>query len=139
MDVQINYWAVVLATVSSMVIGSVWYATKHAMGREWMRLSKNSNKVERSLGSSLTVAALMSLLLAYVLAHLTYISYQFFGGSFMSNALKTAFWLWLGIAFSRTLVHDSFEGRPYKLTAINTGNMLVTMLVMALIIGGLGV
>jgi len=139
MDVQVNYWGIVLAAISSMIIGSFWYANKHTMGKEWMRLSKSPNKVERNLNTSLIVAFLMSLLLAYILAHVTYVAYQFFGGSYMKNAFGTAFWLWLGVAFSRTLVHDTFEGRPYKLTAINTGNMLVTMMVMALVLGWAGV
>jgi len=139
MDVQINYWAVVLATISSMVVGTVWYARGFPTGKEWIRLTKDTKKVPRSLNSSLVVAVLTSLMLAYVLAHVTYISYKFFGNSFMNAALGTAFWLWLGIALTRVAVRDSFEGRPYKLSAINAGNDLVTMLVMALIIGWAGI
>ena len=36
------------------------------------------------------------------------------------------------------LTHDAFEGRPLKLTAINLGNELVTIMAMGLIIGLLG-
>jgi hypothetical protein len=139
MDVQLNYWGIVLAAISSMVVGTIWYGRSFWTGKEWMRLTKDYKKVDRSLNASLIVAVLMSLLLAYALAHITYISYKFFGGSYFSNAVSTAFWLWLGVAFSRGLVMDTFEGRPYKLTAINTGNSLVTMLVMGLILGWAGI
>ena len=37
MDLQINWLAVMLATLSSMVVGSVWYAPP-VFGRMWMRL-----------------------------------------------------------------------------------------------------
>jgi hypothetical protein len=139
MDVQINFWGVLLAAISSMVIGSVWYAKNLPIGKKWMELTKGNAKVKnRSLTTSLIIAFTMSLLLAYVLAHVSYLSYKFFGGSFTKDCLTTALWLWLGIALSRTLTHDSFEMRPFKLTALNTGNMLVTMLVMGLIIGWVG-
>jgi hypothetical protein len=139
MDVQVNVWGIVLAAISSMVVGMVWYSRGTPIGKEWIKLTKSDKKVARSLNGSLIVAFLMSLLLAYALAHITYLSYKFFGGSYLKNALSTAFWLWLGVALSRSLVHDSFEGRPYKLTAINTGNTLVTMLVMALVLGWAGI
>lgn len=138
MDVQVNFWGVLLATLSSMVIGSIWYARNLPTGKAWMELTKGNKKVERGLGIALVIAVLCSLLLAYVLAHVSYLSYKFFGGSFLNDSLSTAFWLWLGIALSRTLVMDAFEGRRYKLTAINAGNQLVTMMVMGLIIGLVG-
>lgn len=138
MDVQINYWGVLLAAASSLVVGMVWYSPK-VMGKEWMRLTKMSGeKMNRSLSTSIIIAFVLSLIMAYVLAHVSYISYKFFGGSFVTDSLNTAFWLWLGVAFTRTAVHDSFELRPPKLTAMNTANMLVTMLLMGLIIGLVG-
>jgi hypothetical protein len=139
MDVQVNFWGIVLAAVSSMVVGMIWYGRSIPTGKTWMRLTKDNKKVERGLSTAIIVAFVMSLILAYVLAHVTYLSYKFFGNSYMSAALGTAFWLWLGIAFSRIVVHDSFEGRPYRLTAINSGSDLVTILVMALVLGWAGI
>jgi hypothetical protein len=49
--------------------------------------------------------------------------------------VSTAFWLWLGIALVSVLTHNTFEQRPWKLTLINVANILVTMVVMAVIIG----
>ena len=62
----------------------------------------------------------------------------FVDGTFMSAALTTAFWLWLGISATTIVVHDAFEQRPMKLTAMNAGNQLFTLLAMGLIIGSLG-
>ena len=141
MDVQINLWGVLLAAVSSMVVGMVWYNIKLPIGAEWVKLTKNSKQVkegDRTLSTSLIIAFIMSLVMAYVLAHVAYISFKFFGNSFLSASLGTALWLWLGVAFSRTLTHDAFEMRKFKLTAINTANMLATMVIMGLIIGLVG-
>jgi len=35
---EINYWAVLLATASSMVVGSIWYAPK-VFGTRWSKLA----------------------------------------------------------------------------------------------------
>lgn len=140
MSVEVNYWAVVLAALSSMVVGSFWYMPA-TFGNVWMRLAKV--KPDRSkmrpgnmawLYGSVFVA---SLVMAYVLAHVSYLANQFFHHSFLSDSLATAFWLWLGFTAARLYVHDAFEMRRKKLTLLNAAHELVTVLVMALIIGAL--
>jgi hypothetical protein len=39
MDVQVNMWAVLLAALSSMVVGSLWYLPT-TFGNTWQKLSK---------------------------------------------------------------------------------------------------
>ena len=141
MEVDVNYLAVFLAGVSSMVVGAVWYA-RSVFGNTWIRLAKvkmNRNMTTMDNVRLFGLTFLASLVMAYVLAHVTYLSNDFFGGSFLSSALTTAFWLWLGFTAARFLTHDLFEGRPGKLTLLTVGNELVTVLVMALIIGTMGV
>jgi len=139
MDVEVNYLAVLLAAVSTMVVGSIWYTPK-AFGNAWMKMTGVKANQKMSTGQlvwmfgSVFVASLVT---AYVLAHVTFLSNKFFGGSFMSCALQTAFWLWLGFTAMRFYVHDTFEGRRKKLTLLNVSHELVTMLVMAFIIGWL--
>lgn len=134
MDVPVNWLAIVLAAASTMVVGSVWYMPK-AFGNTWQKLArldpKNMADPKKAIG--LTVVA--SLVTAYVLAHVTYLSNRFFGGSFLSSALQTAFWVWLGFTAARILTHDLFENRPSKLTLITVSHELVTLLVMGLVIG----
>jgi hypothetical protein len=43
--------------------------------------------------------------------------------------------LWAGFTAARFITHDAFEGRPTSLTVLNIGHELVTVLIMALIIG----
>ena len=137
MNVHVNLWAVLLSAVASMVIGGIWYA-KPELGDSWMKLAKlDRKKRQQGMAAPLILAFVLSLLMAYVLAHLAYITHQFFQDSFMRDSLQTALWLWLGVAFTRVVTHDAFEHRPFKLTIMNVGNMLVTMLAMGAIIGRL--
>jgi len=142
MNVDINGWAVLLAALSSMVVGSLWYMPA-TFGKAWqkytgvdvkkMRGDSNPAKMAWMYGSVLVA----SLVTAYVLAHVTFLANKFFGNSFMSDALQTAVWLWLGFTAARVYVHDTFEGRRKKLTLLTSAHELVTVLVMALIIGAM--
>ncbi len=137
MDVQVNMWAVLLATVSSMVVGSIWYA-KPVFGTTWGKLVKLSDKqMQQGAGRAMMQAVVAGFLTAYVLAHVTYLANRFYGGSFMNDALITAFWMWLGFSATTIVTHNAFEQKPPKLTVLAVGNQLVTLLVMGLIIGWL--
>ncbi len=139
MGVEVNYLAVVLAMVSSMVVGSVWYA-RGVFGNTWIKLAKIDMKKQGApVWVPIVVTAVVSLLTAYILAHVTFLSNKFFGNSFLQDALTTAFWLWLGLVAARFITHDAFEGRPWKLTLLNVSHELVTLMVMGLIIGLMGV
>ncbi len=139
MDVQVNYLAVLLAALSSFVVGMVWYA-KPLFGAAWMKMvGLTDEKQKAGMAMAMGKSLIASLLTAYVLSHVTYISMHFFNVSFMESALNTSFWLWLGISAADIVRMDAFEQRPMKLTAINAGNRLATLMVMGLIIGALGV
>jgi len=141
MEVEINLIAVVLAMVSSMVVGAVWYA-KGVMGAKWGKLVKvdlESEKTRKAAPRAMAVTVIVSLLTAYVLALFTFISHKFYGNSFFEDALMTAFWLWLGFTAARMITHDAFEQRPKELTVMNIVHELVTLLVMGAVIGLFGV
>jgi hypothetical protein len=140
MDVAINYWAVLLAAVSSMVEGSIWYA-RGVFGNTWAKLAKvdMSKKFAGSdMAKMLGLTFVASLITAYVLANFIFIDNKFFGDSLLQDAICTALWAWLGFTSLRFFTHDLFEGRPPKLTLLNISNELVTILVMALVIGLMG-
>lgn len=140
--VEINWLAVALAVVSSMVVGSVWYMPQ-VFGKTWLKLIGKTQKDMAKIGGwrPIIIAVLVSFVTAYVLAHLTYLAHAFYGGdyTFLAAALFTAFWVWLGFTAARFLTHDSFEGRPGRLTLLNVTHELVTIMAMGLIIGLLGV
>jgi hypothetical protein len=140
MDVSVNFLAVFLAALSTLVVGGIWYA-KGVFGKTWGKLAKvDMSKAPKSgelawLMGSTFVASLVT---AYVLAHVAFLSNAHFQNSFLQDTLTTAFWLWLGFIATRIYVHDAFEGRRKKLTVLNSAHELVTILVMGLIIGLMG-
>lgn len=140
MGVEVNYLAVLLAAVSSMVVESIWYAPK-VFGNVWIKLTGRTMKQveqEDSGPAKYLYVFIASLFTAYVLAHVTFLSNQFFDNDFLSASVSTAFWVWLGFTAARMFTHDIFENRRKKLTILNLAHELVTLLVMGLIIGLMG-
>ncbi len=137
MEVHVNFWAVIAATASSMVVGSIWYA-QSVFGRTWAKLARVDMSKGGSPAAPIAITAVVSLITAYVLAHVSYLSNQFFQHSFLQDAVTTAFWMWLGFTAARFITHDAFEGRPWKLTLLNISHEFITLMVMGLIIGLIG-
>ena len=132
---EINYWAVLLATLSSMVVGSVWYSLR-VFGTRWAKLAKVD--VDRPAATAvwpIITTVIVSFITAWVLAGSAAIAWHFYGGSFLWDTIVTAVLLWAGFTAARFITHDAFEGRPTTLTVINIAHELVTVLIMALLIG----
>ena len=137
MNVEVNFLAIVLAMVSSFVVGAVWYS-EGVFGAQWRELIKMHKKtMQKGPGGRAWVLTVVAAFLeAYVLAHVTYLAAMFFTDrSWMNVALTTAFWMWVGFQLSLVLTHDSFERRPLKLTIMTAAHQLVTLLVMGVIVG----
>jgi len=135
MTPDINYWAVVLATLSSMVVGSIWY-TPRVFGNYWMKtagVTPSGNSKDAIWPIIITL--LVSFVTAWVLAGAAFIAWDFYGGSFLVNAIVTAIVLWAGFTAARFITHDAFDGRPSGLTVLNIAHEFVTLVIMALIIG----
>ncbi|GEK87885.1 DUF1761 domain-containing protein [Microbacterium aerolatum] len=132
---EINYWAVLLAMLSSMIVGSIWYTPK-VFGTRWARLANvDMTGSARSAVWPIVTTVLVSFITAWVLAGASAIAWHFYEGSFFVGTIVTAVLLWAGFTAARFITHDGFEGRPTALTTMNIGHELVTLVVMAVIIG----
>ncbi len=91
MDIQINWLAVVLAALSSMVVGSIWYSPS-VFGKAWMQMTgvKPSGKASDAT-PSIVITVIVSLITAFVLAHVTFMFNSFYHNSYLLDALATAF------------------------------------------------
>jgi len=135
---EINWLAVVLATVSSMVVGSIWYA-KPVFGKLWIRLAEmDESKMGNGVGA-IIVTVIVSFITAAVLAGSAAIAQHFYGGNFLLGTVITGVILWAGFTAARFVTHDAFDRRPAGLTVLNCAHELVTIVVMALIIGAFGI
>jgi hypothetical protein len=132
---HINYLAVIAATLSTLVVGSIWYTPK-VFGNYWMKATgvKPSGRA-LDAAAPIIVAVLVSFVTAWVLAGSAYLSQYFYHGNFLANTLITGAVLWAGFTAARFVTHDAFDQRPSGLTILNISHELVTVLIMALIIG----
>ncbi|WDH80266.1 DUF1761 domain-containing protein [Microbacterium esteraromaticum] len=132
---EINYWAVLIATASSMVVGSIWYAPK-VFGTRWSKLAGvDMNRPGATAIVPIITTVIVSFITAWVLAGASSIAWHFYEGSYFWAAVVTSVALWAGFTAARFITHDAFEGRSTKLTTLNIAHELVTVVVMAVIIG----
>jgi hypothetical protein len=126
---QFNIWAVLVAAVSTFLIGGLWYSPA-VFGKAWMRENgfteegmKNSNMV-KIFGLAFFLALIASVNLA-----------MFMGPE--DNIGMGAFWGFLaGFGWVATFVgtHYLFERRSFTLFLINAGYSIVALTVMGVIL-----
>ena len=126
MVVDVNYWAVLVATLSTMIVGSIWYTPK-VFGNYWMRVAKVDDSGDRNAVVPILVTLIVSFISAWVLAIATQVAWTAFGGNYLLVAITTGLLLWAGFTAARFITHDAFEGRPAGLTILNIAHELVTV------------
>lgn len=138
MSVHVNYLAIIVAAVANMIVGSLWYSPA-LFGKEWMRLTGVKMGVGKSAQSAYIMAAVVSLIEAFVLARFittdnasTYLPLS------ITEGLKVAAWVWLGFVATTSASGFIFEGKPMKLYQIGLGYQLVSFLIMGAIIAAMG-
>ncbi len=131
----INYWAVLVSAIVSMIIGSIWYGP--LFGKKFMEIMGMANcspeeraKMQKSMTSSYILQFIGSLVMFFVLAwYITTSTHTGAGGG-----LANAFGLWLGFVVPLSLSNALWGGKM-SLFWINIGCMLVTLLAAGAIIG----
>ena len=132
---EINYWAVLAATVASIVIGSVWYTPK-VFGDRWKRWGGVADpETSTQAWLPIVLSIVLAFLLAWVLAGSVAIAWHFYGGTYLASAIITGLTLWAGFTAGRLITHDVFAGRPSQLTVLNISYELVLVIAMSAIIG----
>src|SRR5688572_586621 len=128
MEVQVNYLAVLLAAVASMVVGFFWYGP-YLFAKPWMKLmgytQKSLEKEKANMGKTYGISFLMAILTAFVLKHSIEFGAYYMGIGGVSAGLQGAFWSWLGFVMPVQLTDVLFGGKSWKLWKINTGYQLV--------------
>jgi len=137
--VPINYFAVLLCGVASMVLGFLWYGP--LFGKEWSKMvgmtAEKMAKAKDSMGKTYGIMFVSSLIMAYVLDH--FIWYAAPGSITVLIGVKTAVWGWLGLIATSSLSRWLFspDKKPMKLFFIDTGYYLVTLIAMGMILATL--
>lgn len=132
---QINWLAVLLAFISSMIIGFVWYMPA-VLGKRWMAaIGKTEQDLKNIDGGAgiwvpmMVAAALTAVLLAVLISKLG-----------LDNAVAGGwFALVLALVFRAGghVIHNGFAGRPTTVTLIDSGHDLLAITVAGAIIGAM--
>lgn len=131
---QLNWWAVIVATLSTMPVGYVWYDLKIGFGKRWAKLNglkeKDLNSSE-GMARTFSVMLLTSFLTAVVMACI--IKAVEVDGFIEALMFGVIFGLLLrgGAHF----IHNGFTRKPMELTLIDAGHDAVSLTVIAIIIG----
>lgn len=130
---DVNWIAVITATVISIVLGFLWYS-KVLFGKQWQAehgwSDADLKKKQQEMGATYLVMIIGSLLGAYVLAHIVRLS----GATTAGAGIVTGFWIWLGFILTTQLSKVLWEGKSWKLLGIDTSYSLVAFALMGAVL-----
>jgi hypothetical protein len=130
-DIAINWWAVIVAALLRMVVGSVWFSPV-AFVKPWQRLAGvTPESMQQGLAKAIIVDLILSLVLAYALFRFVVYAgaFSWWGGALVGLLA------WLGFVVATHLPLWAYENRNLQLIAIGVGSNLVSMVLMGLLFG----
>jgi len=132
----INFWAVLVCAVATMVIGFLWYSPILFAG-PWMRLmgidcndKAKLAEMQKGAGKLYGISLVASIVSAVVLAKIIDLT----SVNTIPYGMKIGFAVWLGFVTTVQLTGALFSKQPTKLYLINTGYQLVCYLAMGAIL-----
>ena len=133
----VNYLAVLVAGVASMVVGFLWYGV--FFKKQWMEMMGITTESMAGMKMSANMAYLIqfvaSLVMACVLARLINWGLIYYPEvSALKVGIYVGFWAWLGFVAPVTLGVVLWENKPWKLWFINASHYLVGLLVMGAVL-----
>jgi hypothetical protein len=135
MDFDINFWAVVVAAVSNMVVGFLWYGP--LFSKPWAKeMGFNLEDKERMAAmqkeaqTAYPQMLIGAVLMAYVFAHVL----QAFDSNSVGMAIEGAIYTWLGFIVPVKYGDKLWGGKSLKLFFIDAGYYLVALAIMAIIL-----
>jgi hypothetical protein len=136
MDIQINLIAVLLAATVSGIFGWLFYLPA-SLGKFWIRLGQiDTSKLNSKF--ALITAAISLVFMSFALAAFAYVVHNFLNRTFLEDTLLTAVVVFVGFQAFRMLQLAEFNQRPRAETLLHILNELITIMIMAFIIGLFG-
>src|SRR3990172_2406962 len=128
---NINALAVLVSAVASMLVGFVWFSKPLFEGAWLAGIGKTREEVAAAPPTRFVIAFVAAVLEAYILAALLNIT----GGPRLATGVLMAVVLWASFVATTTAASYAFAGRGLRVWMIESGNHLVTLLVMGAILG----
>jgi len=132
----INFLAVFVAAIASMILGFLWYSPI-LFARPWTRLmgidpddKAKLAEMQKGAGKLYAISFVASLVSALVLAKIIDVTTVVT----IPYGMKVGFAVWLGFVASVQLTGALFSKQPFQLFLLNTGYQLVCYLTMGAIL-----
>lgn len=130
---QVNYLAVLVCGVISMIIGFVWYSPI-LLGRTWMEeIDKSEEDLKKDFNPAKTygIAFLCNLFIAFSLSQVMAHS----NVSTVASGIRLSFLCWFGFILAPMIINSMFEGKSIKLLLVDSGHHLIVILIFGIILG----
>jgi hypothetical protein len=126
---ELNYWAVLLASLSTFLLGGIWYSPA-VFGKAWM---KENGFTEEGMKNS-NMAKIFGL--AFILALISAVNLAMFIGPEKDVVMGAVWGFAAGFGWVATFVgtHYLFERKSFTLFLINAGYSVVALTIMGVII-----
>jgi hypothetical protein len=132
MAFEINWLAVIVATIAGFALGAAWYMS---LGKQWLAaIGKTRDQLDAG-PVPYVIGVAVELVMAVVLA-LTI--RWIFGEVNVANGLLTGAVMWLGFVMPPMVLNHRYQNMPWQLTIIDGGHLLAVLLVQGLVIGLFG-
>jgi hypothetical protein len=121
-----NHWALLVSALILWFLGAIWYSPV-LFAKPWMALLKidPSKTNSKTMVPGMIASFIGDLILSLVLAHIVLWS----GADSCGWGAFIGFLVWLGFFAAPNLPQGIYEGRPFKLFAINNGYWLVGLMI----------
>ena len=132
MITNVNFSAILISTIASIIIGIIWY-TPLTFGKAWMKLVglKESNADSKTTIIGMTFNAVSSFISFWVLA----VILQLMGIPDIISGLLTGFTLSVTLIAFTIISNNIYELRSFKLSLLNAGYRIIIFTAAGAIIG----
>ena len=134
----INWLAVLVCVIVSMVVGSIWYSPRTFFPIWWKGIGKTESDAPGSGPMAMTwgLTILASLVQAVFMAlAVNAMGKMTPGGPTLVSGITTGAIVWLGFVASTSLTNKLFAGHGLKVWAIEAGNHLIDFVLFGAILG----
>lgn len=137
--VPINYLAVLVCGVASMVLGFLWYGPMFGkmyismMGFDKMDPAKQE-AMKKGMTKSYVLSFIGALVMALVLAHALVFAESYMNASGALAGLQVGLWNWLGFIAPVTMGNVLWGNQTWKLWLLGNGYNLVQLLMFGVIL-----
>lgn len=133
----INWLAVVVCVVVSMIVGSVWFSQKTFFPMWWKAIGKSEKDASgmQNMGMTWGLTVLSSFVQAVFMALMVNVMGSVIpGGPTLGSGALAGFMLWLGFVAPASLTNKLFAGQ-LKAWMLEAGNHLIDFVLFGAILG----